>query len=67
MIKSVQLNFSETSGILRDVLLEMTEKKSYIEPPEVRGIRERIIGGRFGGKVEHTINVSSKKFENREF
>jgi hypothetical protein len=29
MIRSVQLNFSDTSGMLKDILVEMTEKRPY--------------------------------------
>jgi hypothetical protein len=57
MIQSVQLNFSQTSGRLRDIMFEMSEKRPYREPPAIQGMRERLSTGSLGGRVEHTISV----------
>ena len=57
MIHSMQLNFSQTSGRLRDIMFEMSEKRPYIEPPAIQGMRERLSTGSLGGRVEHTISV----------
>jgi hypothetical protein len=66
MIQSVQLNFSQTSGRLRDIMFEMSEKRPYIEPPAIQGMRERLTTGSLGGRVEHTISVN-KNVNRRDF
>ena len=67
MIQSVQLNFSQTNGRLRDVMFEMSEKRPYIEPPAIQEMRERLSTGSLGGgRVEHTISIN-KNVNHRDF
>jgi hypothetical protein len=47
-------------------MFEMSEKRPYIEPPAIQGMRERLTTGSLGGRVEHTISVN-KNVNRRDF
>ena len=56
-MRSVQLNFSQRSGALKDILVEMNETRPYVEPPAIQVMRERLSSSKLGGRVEHRMSL----------